>query len=138
MEFYAELLISAMLVLAGFFGFVGSFGLVKLPDQMTRLHGPTKAATLGVGGVLIASLLWFAFFGDHYSWHELLIALFLFLTAPITGLMIAKVNMHLTWSPDELPHCGEDKHWATFGNSAERSLMDSTAEDGKDERDHHE
>lgn len=120
----AEILISAMLVLGGFFGLVGSFGLVKLPDQMTRLHAPTKAATLGVGGVLMASLLWFGFFGEHLSWHELLITLFLFLTAPVTGLMIAKTNMHLTWDPDELPHPGEDRNWATFGNSADCSLMD--------------
>lgn len=135
MEFYAELLISAVLVLAGFFGLVGSYGLVKLPDQMTRLHGPTKAATLGVGGVLIASLLWFAFFGETYSWHELLITLFLFMTAPITGLMIAKINMHLTWSPQELPHCGEDKNWATYGDSADRSLMDTDPEQDNRDRD---
>ncbi|SNT76583.1 Na+/H+ antiporter subunit G [Paracoccus seriniphilus] len=138
MEFYVELLIAIMLVIAGFFGLVGSYGLVKLPDQMTRLHGPTKAATLGVGGVLIASLLWFGFFGPHFSWHELLIALFLFLTAPITGLMISKINLHLTWSPEELPHPVEDQNWATFGNSAERSLMDAAPDSGRVEREHHE
>lgn len=138
MEYIAEILISAMLVLGGFFGLVGSFGLVKLPDQMTRLHAPTKAATLGVGGVLLASLLWFGVFGAHFSWHELLIVLFLFLTAPITGLMIAKTNMHLTWDPKELPHPGEDRNWATFGDSADRSLMDTTPEAEKAGRDHRE
>lgn len=96
MSLVAEIIVSALLVLGGLFGLVGSFGLVKLPDQMTRLHGPTKAVTLGVGGVLLASLLWFAVFGGQGSWHELLITLFLFLTAPVTGLMIAKTNMHLT------------------------------------------
>lgn len=125
MSLVAEIIVSALLVLGGLFGLVGSFGLVKLPDQMTRLHGPTKAVTLGVGGVLLASLLWFAVFGGQGSWHELLITLFLFLTAPVTGLMIAKTNMHLTWKPDELPDPGEDMQWATYGDSARRSLMDS-------------
>lgn len=135
MEMLGEILITAMLVLGGIFGLVGSFGLVKLPDQMTRLHAPTKAATLGVGGVLMASLLWFAIFGEHFSWHELLIMLFLFLTAPLTGLMIAKTNMHLTWRPEELPYPGEDMHWATFGSSADRSLMDGNADLDSTERD---
>lgn len=124
MELAAEILISAMLVLGGVFGLVGSYGLVKLPDPMTRLHAPTKAATLGVGGVLIASLIWFAVFGAHSSWHELLITLFLFLTAPITGLMIAKSHLHLTWRPEDLPRPGENAHWATYGEQAEASLMD--------------
>lgn len=138
MQSVAEIAIAAMLVIGGVFGLVGSFGLVKLPDQMTRLHAPTKAATLGVGGVLVASLGWFAFFSDHGSWHELLITLFLFLTAPVTGLMVAKTNMHLTWRADELPHPGEDMHWATYGDSAERSLMDSVPEIARTERDHRE
>jgi multicomponent K+:H+ antiporter subunit G len=138
MEYLAEILITALLVLGGIFGLVGSFGLVKLPDQMTRLHAPTKAATLGVGGVLMASLCWFFFFSDHSSWHELLITLFLFLTAPVTGLMIAKTNMHLTWRPEELPDPGEDRNWATFGQSADRSLMDAVPEVDKAVRDHRE
>lgn len=138
METVAEILISAMLVLGGLFGLIGSYGLVKLPDQMTRLHAPTKAATLGVGGVLIASLVWFAAFSEHGSWHELLITLFLFLTAPITGLMIAKTNMHLTWDPEELPHPGADMHWATYGESADHSLMDMAPDLDQARRDHRE
>lgn len=136
MMVFAEILISAMLVIGGLFGLIGSYGLVKLPDQMTRLHAPTKAATLGVGSVLIASMLWFGFFGAHSSWHELLIALFLFLTAPITGLMIAKTNMHLTWRPDELPDPGHDREWATYGKSGGKSLMDMAPELDRADRDH--
>ena len=51
-----EIIITALLLIAGTFALVGSYGLVKLPDLMTRLHAPTKASTLGVGGVLIASM----------------------------------------------------------------------------------
>ena len=54
MELWQEIIVAAFLVIAGVFGFVGSYGLIKLPDPMTRLHGPTKTTTLGVGGVLIA------------------------------------------------------------------------------------
>ncbi len=77
MDQIAEILISALLVIAGVFGLVGSFGLLKLPDPMTRLHAPTKASTVGVGAVLIASMLYFWLLRGDLSWHELLIMLFL-------------------------------------------------------------
>ena len=47
MDLIAEILITSCLVIGGIFGLVGSYGLLKLPDPMTRLHAPTKATTLG-------------------------------------------------------------------------------------------
>jgi monovalent cation/proton antiporter MnhG/PhaG subunit len=82
MDVVLEFLIAAFLVMSGVFGFVGSYGLIKLRDTMQRLHAPTKATTLGVGGVLIASILYFVLTEQRLSFHELLITLFLFLTAP--------------------------------------------------------
>jgi multicomponent K+:H+ antiporter subunit G len=96
MSFVAELLISFALVVSGIFGFVGSYGLVKLKHTLQRLHAPTKATTLGVGGVLIASMIFFYAKTGHISVHELLITLFLFLTAPITANFIAKAYMART------------------------------------------
>ena len=90
-----DILISVSLVISGIFGLVGSFGMIKLPDPMMRLHAPTKATTLGVGGALIASMLYFYFVVGQLSFHELMITLFLFLTAPITGHFIAKTHLHL-------------------------------------------
>ena len=115
----AKLVISLLLIVAAIFGIVGSWGLVRLPDPMTRLHAPTKAATLGVGGVLIASMLSFAILHGEPSWHELLIALFLFLTAPVTGLFIAKAHMHRSWDRDELPVPGPGVDWVTYGHGAD-------------------
>ncbi|MBQ4824932.1 MULTISPECIES: Na+/H+ antiporter subunit G [unclassified Leisingera] len=113
MESLFEFLVAAFLVIAGVFGFVGSFGLLKLNDPMSRLHAPTKATTLGVGGVLLASMLHAAAFEKYFSVHELMITLFLFLTAPITANFIAKVHIHRQESRDTMPSAGEDDHWAT-------------------------
>lgn len=90
MEFFFELIIAAFLVIGGIFGIVGSFGLIKLNDRMSRLHAPTKATTLGVGGVLLASMAHAAFFEKYVSIHELMITLFLFLTAPITRISLPR------------------------------------------------
>ncbi|MFN3952884.1 MAG: Na+/H+ antiporter subunit G [Pararhodobacter sp.] len=114
MAFLAELIIALMLVVAGFFGIVGSFGLIRLKDPMTRLHAPTKATTLGVGGVLIASMLYFLSAKGIVSAHELMISLFLFLTAPIVAHFIAKVHLHLRARPGDLPRPVGQGDWAGY------------------------
>lgn len=113
MGYVFEFLIALFLVVSGIFGFVGSFGMIKLKDPMSRLHAPTKATTLGVGGVLLASIVHSVLIEDQLSLHELLITLFLFLTAPITALFIAKWHIHRHEKPENLPDAGEDELWAT-------------------------
>lgn len=114
-----EVLISVLLVMAGIFGLVGSYGLVKLQDRMARLHAPTKATTLGVGGSLIASMLYFDFIHGDFSFHELIVALFLFLTAPITTHFISKVNIHRHETPASLPETQTGRGWASFEDAAD-------------------
>lgn len=119
MEFAVELLISALLVLAGFFGLVGSFGLVKLDDLMRRLHAPTKAATLGVGFILIASMIYAAAYLDRISAHELMITVFLFLTAPITANFVAKAHLFRNVRGDQLPSTEGEYGWAVYDEAPE-------------------
>ena len=114
MNIFAEILISFFLVISGVFGFVGSYGLVKLKDSVQRLHAPTKATTLGVGGVLIASMIYFYAKTGHISFHELLISLFLFLTAPITANFIAKAYMARNMKARDLPDSTAPKGWAVY------------------------
>ncbi|MEZ5752460.1 MAG: Na+/H+ antiporter subunit G [Paracoccaceae bacterium] len=114
MPLWAEIAITVCLVIGGLFGLVGSFGLMRLPDPMQRLHAPTKAATVGVGAVLIASMLYFFADRGHISTHELLITLFIFLTAPITALFISKVHLHLKMRSEDLPTPKEGAGWAGY------------------------
>lgn len=93
MPFWVELLVSAFLIIGSAFALVGAIGLSRLPDFYTRLHGPTKATTLGVGGVVIASTVFFSNQGNGLSLHEVLITLFLFLTAPVSAHVLAKAAM---------------------------------------------
>lgn len=114
MSFVAELLIALSLAISGIFGLVGSYGLVKLKDSVQRLHAPTKATTLGVGGVLIASMIFFVAKTGKISVHELLITLFLFLTAPITANFIAKAYMARNLRQSELPQSTGDYGWSIY------------------------
>lgn len=114
MTFYAEIAVSVCLIISGLFGLVGSFGLVRLRDTMQRLHAPTKATTLGVGGALIASTLYFSLTDGTLSFHEVLIMLFLFLSAPITANFIAKAFMLNNVQEAELPAVTGDSGWAGY------------------------
>ena len=62
---FLEILLLAWLSVAGATGCakkapVGAIGMLRFRDFFQRLHAPTKATTLGVGGVLIASIIYSA------------------------------------------------------------------------------
>ena len=78
---------------------------------MTRLHAPTKVGTVGIGALLLASMITLTL-GER-SMHELLIMAFLFVTAPISANFIAKVNIHLGVC-ETPPEPQRDDTWATL------------------------
>ena len=94
MPVWIEWTAAALILIAAFFLLVGAIGLVRLPDFYMRLHAPTKASTLGVGGVLVAPLLLSAAQGRP-GIAELLITLFVFVTAPVSANLMAQAALHL-------------------------------------------
>jgi len=130
-----EIVVAALILLGAAFVLIGSWGLVRLPSTMERLHGPTKATTLGLGSLLLASMLYFQSVRGVWTAHELLIAFFLFITAPISANMIAKVHLHrlrtgaiteqasLAGLP---PRPGSEGDWATF-EAPKQNTQASTA-----------
>lgn len=89
-----EWTVAALIVIAAFFLLVGAIGLVRLPDFFMRLHAPTKASTLGVGGVLVASMV-ISWAQGRPGIAELLITLFVFVTAPVSANLMAQAALHL-------------------------------------------
>ncbi|MFC7475043.1 Na+/H+ antiporter subunit G [Dankookia sp. GCM10030260] len=89
----SEIIVSLLLLVGGGFTLLGSFGLARLPDFFMRLHGPTKATTLGVGGIVIASLLHVGAEEISSGLRELAVTLFLFITAPVTAHLLSKAAL---------------------------------------------
>ncbi len=89
-----EWIISILLLIGASFVLVGSIGLVKMPDFFMRLHGPTKATTLGMAALLTAAMVFFSTTEVGLTLKEILISLFLLLTAPISGYMMIKSAIH--------------------------------------------
>lgn len=92
MPMWLDALVAFLLVAGAAFALVGAWGLAKLSDFMKRLHGPTKASTLGIGLSLIASMLWFGWHGN-WTGREFLVTLFIFLTAPVAAHLMVKAAM---------------------------------------------
>lgn len=90
-----DILLGLLIIAGALTTFIGSLGLLRLPDFYSRLNGPTKATTMGVGCLLIASAFYFSTDGQSMSLHELLITLFLFITAPASAHLISKAALHL-------------------------------------------
>lgn len=95
----AELFIIIFLLIGGAFLVVGSVGLFRLSDFYMRLHAPTKASTLGIGAILLASIIFYSVNDNGLSIKEFLITLFIFLTAPITAHMLSKAALHVRIEP---------------------------------------
>lgn len=101
-----EAVMAGLLLLGGGFLLVGAIGLARFPDFYMRLHAPTKASTLGLGALLLASMLWHAGQGQ-WLLRELLVTLFIFVTAPVSAQMMAMAALHLRLAteaplPDDL------------------------------------
>jgi multicomponent K+:H+ antiporter subunit G len=104
--------VGALLLIGAGFALVGVIGLMKFNDSMTRLHAPTKVGTVGIGSLLLASIVNSFTLGDT-SMHELLIMAFLFVTAPISANFIAKVHIHKK-ACDTPPSPPRDSTWSTL------------------------
>ena len=100
---FLQIALSALLAFGCFFILVGALGLVRFSDFFKRLHAPTKASTLGVGCVLVCSVAYHIFLGQDPQPRELLITVFLFITAPISAHMMAKaaLSLHMAERPPQ-------------------------------------
>ena len=65
-----------LLIVGGLLTLVGSIGLLRMPNFFMRIHSVSMGNTLGVGCVLVASMLIASAVAHRPVIHELLITLF--------------------------------------------------------------
>jgi multicomponent K+:H+ antiporter subunit G len=91
---WADLLASLLLVLGGILTLIGSSGLLRLPNFFARLHGPSMGNTLGLGCVLLASMVIASVTAHRFIFQELLIALFVVATSPVTAMLLMRAGIY--------------------------------------------
>lgn len=81
---------AVLLVAGGLLTLVGSLGLLRLDVFYARIHAPTMGTTLGTGCVLLASMLVASALAQRPVFHEVLIAVLLVVTSPVTAMLLMR------------------------------------------------
>ncbi|MFT3757517.1 monovalent cation/H(+) antiporter subunit G [Thauera sp.] len=91
---WAALPVIFLLVLGGLITLIGALGLLRLANFYQRIHGPAITVTLGAGCILIASMIYFTATQSRLVVHELLISVFVLMTAPVVAMMIMRAAVY--------------------------------------------
>lgn len=91
---WAALIVSLLLILGASIVLIGALGLVRLRTFYQRIHGPAITITLGTGSLLLASMLYFSVAKSRPVVHEVIITLFVLLTAPVVSMMIMRAAVY--------------------------------------------
>lgn len=91
---WAALPVSLLLILGGAIILIGALGLMRLPTFYQRIHGPAITVTLGAGCILLASMLYFSVLQSRVVIHEIIISLFVLLTAPVVAMLIMRAAIY--------------------------------------------
>jgi multicomponent K+:H+ antiporter subunit G len=88
-------LLTALLVLVGAaVTLIGSLGLLRLGNFYARIHAPTLGTTLGMASILAGSALCFSVLEVRPVVHEILIAVFVTLTTPVTLMLLVRAALY--------------------------------------------
>jgi len=91
---WAALLSALFLLLGAALAFTGSLGLLRFGSFYERVHAPTLGTTLGLGCVLIASMIAFSALQSRPVLHEVLIAICVTVTTPITLMLLTRAALY--------------------------------------------
>ena len=91
---WAALPVALLLVLGASIILTGALGLLRLPTFYQRMHGPAITITLGAGCLLIASMVFFTVGQSRLVIHEVIISLFLLMTAPVVSMLIIRAAVY--------------------------------------------
>ena len=91
---WAALLTSFLVLLGAGFTLIGAIGLLRLKTFYERMHAPTLGATWGVAGILLGSIVFFSVLQSRPVLHEVLIAIFVTVTTPVTLTLLARAALY--------------------------------------------
>ena len=90
---WGALPVALLLLLGAALELTGSIGLLRLRGFYERVHAPTLGTTLGIGCVLLASILFFSVLQARFVLHELLITVFMVVTMPVTLMLLTRAAL---------------------------------------------
>ncbi|MGE0582749.1 MAG: monovalent cation/H(+) antiporter subunit G [Steroidobacteraceae bacterium] len=86
--------VALLLLAGGLLTLVGSLGLVRLRDFQARMHGASMGSTLGLGCIIVASVVASTAVAGRFSPHALLVTVFVVMTAPATAMLLMRASLY--------------------------------------------
>jgi multicomponent K+:H+ antiporter subunit G len=90
---WAALLTAVLILLGATLTLIGTLGLLRFDNFYRRVHAPTLGTTLGAGFVLIGSMVCFSVLESRPVLHEILIAVFMTITTPVTLILLVRAAL---------------------------------------------
>jgi multicomponent K+:H+ antiporter subunit G len=91
---WAALLTAFLVLLGAGLTLIGAIGLVRLKTFYERMHAPTLGSTWGTAGILLGSIVFFSVLQSRPVLHEVLIAIFVTVTTPVTLTLLARAALY--------------------------------------------
>lgn len=91
---WAALIVGIFVLLGALITLIGTIGLIRLGSFYERVHPPTLGPTLGTLCILVASITCFSVLQSRPVVHEILIAIFVTLTTPVTLMLLARAALY--------------------------------------------
>lgn len=87
--------LTALLILIGAgLTLAGAIGTLKFGSFYERVHAPTLGTSWGTGAIALASIVFFSALGTRAAVHEVLIAIFITVTTPVTLMLLARAALY--------------------------------------------
>ncbi|HEX8478765.1 MAG TPA: monovalent cation/H(+) antiporter subunit G [Telluria sp.] len=91
---WASVVVAVLLFIGASIILIGALGLLRLRTFYQRIHGPAITITLGAGCILLASMVYFTVSQSRLVVHEVIIAAFLLMTAPVVSMLIMRAAVY--------------------------------------------
>lgn len=90
---WAAIIAATLLITGAAITLIGALGLIRLHTFYQRVHAPTLGTTLGTACIVLASMIYFSVSGTRPVLHEVLIAIFVTVTTPVTLMVLVRASV---------------------------------------------
>ena len=102
LSIWVALPVSFLMILGGLLVLVGALGLMRLPNFYQRIHGPA---------ITVTSMAYFTALQSRPVIHEVVISLFILMTAPVVAMLIMRAAVYRDL------RAGRSRSKTEFGNA---------------------
>jgi multicomponent K+:H+ antiporter subunit G len=91
---WAAVLTAVLLLIGAGLTLAGAVGTLRFRSFYERVHAPTLGTSWGTAAIALASIVFFSVLGSRPVVHELLIAVFITITTPVTLMLLARAALY--------------------------------------------